>query len=198
MKVALREMFLSQPVVFQCPHVTILYASTRGCWHLLSSPPLVGKGGTNGLSGNLTLGTGLASSGEGGHVELCVGEGLTGAGGNITINAGGTNGPDSPGGSVKLLAGGGMAGGGGQVILRSGNASDSSDGDSGGDLELVAGSAFGGTEGEGGSISILSGPSTEGTAGQISLKSADDSSTTGKITLASGPVSYTHLRAHET
>ena len=98
MKVALREMFLSQPVVFQCPHVTILYASTRGCWHLLSSPPLVGKGGTNGLSGNLTLGTGLASSGDGGHVELCVGEGLTGAGGNITINAGGTNGPDSPGG----------------------------------------------------------------------------------------------------
>ena len=52
-----------------------------------------------------------------------------------------------------------------------GNASDSSDGDSGGDLELVAGSAFGGTEGEGGSILILSGPSTEGTAGQISLKS---------------------------
>ena len=135
-----------------------------------------------------------ANNTAGGAINLTAGQGSSttyGAGGaaNLTGGAGGSTGGD--GGAVILTSGSATAGAyrGGDVQLVAGAAFG---GQAGGDIDLTSGK--GGASGSGGAIAILAGDGgvTSGNGGNITITSGDGdgSSGGGNMTLTAGSAGY--------
>ena len=133
---------------------------------------------TGGDSGDISIGTGTASS-TGGDIELKVGSSVS-MGGSITIHAGnGTTNNFETGGKIRLDSGFSSTSHSGKLEIMSQNSPGHS-----GSLVLSTGNTPGGTSGD---ITISTGPSTTGVSGKISVKvGGSGSGAGGDLTLTAG------------
>ena len=173
------------------------------------------KSGVQGDSGSLRLGTGKAQRGDSGSIELSTGvsrkRGEGGDSGSIKLAVGRAF--DGDGGLVSIASGNSHAkfgkGGDVQIHAGQGRSDDFWNGGSGGNIEMVAGAAFGKNKeknigGEvfiaaggsqhsvGGTTNIRSGLSVRGDSGEVKISSenSSDEGRSGRVSIKTGEASY--------
>ena len=121
--------------------------------------------GTNGVSGTVTVQTGTASTGLSGTISLLTGSSKI-EGGGVYISVGDTNKANGIGGPISLKAGDTLdaqSTTGGYIKLKSGASKKTTSGF----IRLITPNS--GTGGESGKIDLVSGTSTLGNSGSLSL-----------------------------
>jgi hypothetical protein len=135
--------------------------------------------GTAGVSGDISLETGSASTQNSGDIMMRTGASTTGSGGSITLEVGSGK-AAAEGGKIAITAGTSASGPGGSITLKTGG----SKGASSGAFQLKTAKA--GTSGQSGGFEISTGTSPSENSGDVSLTTGDGGSTAGAIRLTVG------------
>ena len=145
------------------------------------------EGGTDGNSGAISIGTGIAVARDTGAITIASGQSIAGSAGSISVSVGNSA---TAGGSLALSSGASSAADGGQLSLSAGAGT----GGTGGAILLASGA---GGAGNGGGMSLAAGSSTAetGVGGDVTISAGAGTHVSGgsggSLTLAGGSVTGT-------